>query len=60
MDTVEDKKLAKLLSVGDGLAIQPEHRAWMNAEIQKTLEKKNSCRSNYVSLDEVRRRFGLG
>lgn len=36
----------------------PEHDAWMQAEIRKTLKAKAEGRMTYRSLDEVARRFG--
>lgn len=39
--------------------ISPEHRAWMNAQIQDTLDKKARGELNYTSLSDVRKEFGF-
>ncbi|MEL6664208.1 MAG: hypothetical protein AAFR33_14525 [Pseudomonadota bacterium] len=39
--------------------IDPEHRAWIDDEIAKTLEKKRRGELGYTPLDEARKRFGL-
>lgn len=40
-------------------AISPEHRAWMNAQIQKTMDKKARGEANYTPLETVRKEFGF-
>ncbi len=37
----------------------PEHRAWITAQIKKTLAKKATGKMTYRSLDEVMREFGF-
>ena len=59
MDTIKDKTLEQLSSPGDGQPISPEHRAWMDAEIRTTLEKKERGDLTYTPLDQVRRDFGF-
>ena len=59
MDTIDDNKLNQLLAPGDTKPVAPEHRAWMNAQIRETLEKKKRGEMNYTPLDQVRRTFGL-
>jgi hypothetical protein len=59
MDTIDDQKLESLLSRGDAEPITPEHRAWMNAEIEKTLAKMDAGETTYHSLDDVMREFGF-
>tara|TARA_R110000751_G_scaffold270143_1_gene369877 strand:+ start:409 stop:585 length:177 start_codon:yes stop_codon:yes gene_type:complete len=39
--------------------ITPEHRAWMNARIEETLEKKRKGELTFRALDEVRRDYGF-
>lgn len=39
--------------------ITPEHRAWMDAQIETTLAKKASGEMGYHSLDDVMREFGF-
>ena len=58
MDTVKDKILEALSSTGDGEPTS-EHRAWMNAEVRTTLDRKERGEITYHSLDDVRREFGL-
>ena len=48
-----------LLSSGDGQPIAPNHRQWMNDQINATLEKKARGEMSYTPLDQVRRNFGL-
>ena len=36
-----------------------EHRDWMNAQTQATLEKIESGKMTFKTLDEVRAKFGL-
>ena len=43
----------------DAKAITPEHRAWMNAQIQRTLDKKARGEANYSPLEDVRKEFGF-
>jgi len=59
MDTINDAKLKKLLSSGDGQQTPPEHRAWMNEQIEATLSKKARGDMDYTSLDDARREFGF-
>jgi hypothetical protein len=59
MDTIEETTLDQLLSSGDGQPITPEHRAWMNEQIQNALDHKRSGKATYSSLDDVRRKFGM-
>ena len=37
----------------------PEHDAWMKAQTQKTLAKKQAGKMSFRSLDEVMRKFGF-
>ncbi len=39
--------------------VTPEHRAWMNEQIERALQHKRSGKATYKSLDEVRQKFGL-
>lgn len=59
MDTIDDKKLNEFLAPVTDAEITPEHRAWMNAKIEATLEKKARGELSYTPLDDVRREFGL-
>lgn len=59
MDTVEDKKVQRILDPVAEADITPEHRAWMNAKVKARLEKKARGETTYTSLDEARREFGF-
>lgn len=59
MDTVEKSIMEAVLGPGSDSDITPEHRAWMNAQIRATLEKKARGKMTYTPLDEIRRKFGL-
>jgi len=59
MDTITDDKVEALLAAPTGEPIDPEHREWMNQEIRKTLAKKERGEMEYISLDKVRKKFGL-
>ena len=59
METIDDKTLSDLVSPADDQPITDEHRAWMNAQIKGTLEKKKRGEMNYTPLDQARREFGL-
>ncbi len=37
----------------------PEHRAWMNNQIQTTLDKKQRGELKYTPLEDVRKEFGF-
>jgi len=52
------KEKVDLEPVLDG-DITPEHRAWMNAQVQSALDYKRSGKATYKTLDEVRLKFGF-
>ncbi|MBL4619258.1 MAG: hypothetical protein JKX88_04070 [Marinicaulis sp.] len=54
-----DTELEAYLAPTSEDQITPEHRAWMNAEIQKTMDKKARGEANYTPLETVRAEFGL-
>lgn len=39
--------------------ITPAHRAWMNEQIKRALDHKNSGEATYKTLEETRRKFGF-
>lgn len=43
----------------DTVSIDPAHRAWMDAEIRKTLAKKARGEMKYTPADDVRKEFGV-
>ena len=38
--------------------VTPEHRAWMNDQIEQALELKLSGKATYKTTEETRRKFG--
>ncbi len=61
MADLEDKIVAEddiLAPLKEG-ECSPEHDAWMKAQIQKTLAKKQAGKMSFRSLDEVMRKFGF-
>ncbi len=59
MKTIDDKKLNEFLEPMAESEITPEHRAWMDDQIRKTLAKKQAGTVTYRSLDAVMRKFGF-
>ena len=59
MKTIDKKTLDQMLAPGDDKPVTPEHRAWMNEQIEKALERKRSGKATFKSLDDVRRKYGL-
>jgi hypothetical protein len=58
-DTLENTKLDQsLLPIADK-DITPQHRTWMNAEIKKALDHKQSGQATYKTLNEIRQKFGF-
>ena len=59
MDTVDDKKMQRVLDPVAESDITAEHREWMNAEITARLDKKARGETAYTRVDDVRGEFGL-
>jgi hypothetical protein len=59
MEPTGDKRLSDFVSSGADQPITAKHRAWMNAKIKGTLEKKKCGEMNYIPLDQIRREFEL-
>ncbi len=57
---IQDADLETFLKpVEQGEQPSPEHRSWMNEQIQNTLDKKARGEMNYTPLEEVRKEFGF-
>jgi hypothetical protein len=39
--------------------VTPEHRQWMNDQIEQALERKRTGRASFKTLEETRRKFGF-
>ncbi|MEX6507681.1 hypothetical protein [Jiella sp. M17.18] len=59
MDDLRTEELDGFLQPLPDGQVTPEHRAWMNEQIDRTLAKKAQGEMTYTSLDQVRRTFDV-
>lgn len=58
MPVLKEKAPDHLAPVPDA-EISPEHRDWMNVQIQQALDHKRGGKATYKTLEETRRKFGF-
>ncbi|MEM7172457.1 MAG: hypothetical protein AAF530_19975 [Pseudomonadota bacterium] len=59
MSDIETKDIDDFTAPQSEGDITPEHRAWMNEQIEATLAKKKAGTMKFRSLDDVMRKFGF-
>ncbi len=58
-DKIEDHMLQDLLSRPTDSEMTQEHRDWINEQVRERLARIKAGEAKFVSLDEVRRKFGF-
>ncbi len=59
MSDIETKDIEDFTAPISDSDITPEHRAWMDKQVEATLAKKKAGTMTYRSLDDVMRKFGF-